>query len=151
MTSDVSIDIREVIFINVDARRGYDGLPEAVGETADAAITTLQNGAVPSAPGLWRSLAGNLRGLGEIRIGSGTDTYRVYVWLGCDLAVFVLDAGIKKSSTGSAIPRWQQERLLARRDRAVEFCTANAALLRTRFLQRAERRQGQQGWRRQDA
>ena len=27
MTSDTSIDVREVIFINPDAESGYDGLP----------------------------------------------------------------------------------------------------------------------------
>jgi len=142
MTShQASIDVREVVFINTDARKGYDGLPQAVAETVDSAITALQNGGTPSAAGLWRGLSGKLRGIGEIRINDGTDTYRIYVWLGCDPVVFVLDAGIKKSPTGGEIPRWQQDRLVDRRGRAAQVCAANQDMLRQRFVQRAERRE----------
>ena len=41
MTSDTSIDVREVVFINPAAESGYDGLPAGVGEVADGAFPSL--------------------------------------------------------------------------------------------------------------
>ncbi len=140
MTSETSIDVREVIFINPDAESGYDGLPASVGEAADGAVTLLQNGQVPTRKGLWRVLKGKLRGIGEIRINDGTNTFRVYVWLGCEPALYVLDAGMKKSPTGSEIPQWQQDRLEERRGRAAKDC-ADSADLEQAFLEKAARRE----------
>ena len=140
MTSDTSIDVREVVFINPDAESGYDVLPPSVGETADGVVTLLQNGRVPTRKGLWRVLKGTLRGIGEIRINDGTNTFRVYVWLGCEPALYILDAGMKKSPTGSEIPQWQQDRLVNRRERAAEDCAGNAAL-NLAFADRAARRE----------
>lgn len=145
MTSDTSIDVREVVFINPDAESGYDGLPPNVGETADGVVTLLQNGRVPTRKGLWRVLKGTLRGIGEIRINDGTNTFRVYVWLGCEPALYILDAGMKKSPTGSEIPQWQQDRLVNRRERAAKDCAENAALdlaFADRAARREERGQG---------
>ena len=140
MTSDTSIDVREVNFINPDAESGYDGLPASVGEVADGAVTLLQNGQVPVRKGLWRVLKGKLRGIGEVRINDGTNTFRVYVWLGCELALYILDAGMKKLPTGSEIPQWQQDRLVDRRERAARDCTDNADLEQA-FADRAARRE----------
>lgn len=140
MTSDTSIDVREVVFINPDAESGYDGLPASVGEVADGAVTLLQNGQVPTRKGLWQVLKGKLRGIGEIRINDGTNTFRVYVWLGCEPALYILDAGMKKSPTGSEIPQWQQDRLVDRRERAAKDCAENADLEQA-FADRAARRE----------
>jgi len=140
MTSDGSIDVREVIFINSDAERAYDALPPEVVELADGAVTALQNGRVPIRKGMWRGLRGKLAGVGEIRINNGTSTFRVYVWLGCEPALYILDAGMKKSPTGSEIPQWQQDRLVDRRDRAAADCKRNHADLNQAFLERAARR-----------
>lgn len=140
MTSDASIDVREVIFINPDAERGYDALPSGVIELSDGAVTVLQNGQVPVRKGMWRMLRGKLAGIGEIRINNGTNTFRVYVWLGCEPALYILDAGMKKSPTGSEIPQWQQDRLADRRERAATDCKHNQADLTRAFLDRAARR-----------
>ena len=140
MTSDTSIDVREVIFINPDAESGYDGLPAGVGEVADGAVTLLQNGQVPARKGLWRVLKGKLRGIGEIRVNDGTNTFRIYVWLGCEPALYILDAGMKKSPTGSEIPGWQLDRLVDRRERAARDCADNADLEQA-FADRATRRE----------
>jgi len=143
MTADTSIDIREVIFINPDAESGYEELPAEVGETADGVLTLLQNGRVPERKGLWRMLRGKLNGVGEIRINDNTNTFRVYLWLGCNQAIYVLDAGMKKSPTQNEIPRWQQDRLTDRRNRAAEDCANNQAELGQSLAHRAARR-GQQ-------
>jgi phage-related protein len=139
MTSDTSIDIREVIFINPDAESGYEALPADVGEAADGALTLLQNGRVPERHGLWRMLKGSLSGIGEIRINESTNTFRIYLWLGCDQAIYVLDAGMKKSPTGSEIPRWQQDRLADRRSRAEQDCAARELELSQALAQRVAR------------
>ena len=142
MTSDTAIDVREVIFINPDAERGYDGLPAGMGEEADGALTVLQNSQVPARKGLWRMLKGKLGGIGEARINDGTNTFRIYVWLGCEPALYVLDAGMKKSPTGSEIPQWQQDRLVDRRDRAArDYCATTKAELDGAYAERATRRQ----------
>ena len=140
MMSDTSIDVREVIFINPDAESGYDGLQAGVGEVADGAVTLLQNGQVPTRKGLWRVLKGKLRGVGEIRINDGTNTFRGYVWLGCEAALYIPDAGMKKSPAGSEIPQWQQDRLVDRRERAARDCADNADLEQA-FADRAVRRE----------
>ena len=140
MTSDTSIDVREVVFINPDAESGYDGLPAGVGEVADGVVTLLQNGQAPTRKGLWRVLKGKLRGIGEVRINDGTNTFRVYVWLGCEPALHTLDAGMKKSPTGSEIPGWQQDRMVDRRERAARDCADNADLEQA-FADRATRRE----------
>ena len=143
MTSDTSIDIREVIFINPDAESGYEELPVEVGETADGVLTLLQNGRVPERKGLWRTLKGKLGGVGEIRINDSTNTFRIYLWLGCIQALYVLDAGMKKSPTGNEIPQWQQDRLADRRNRAAEDCANHQAAMDQALAHRAQRRERQ--------
>lgn len=140
MTSDTSIDVREVVFINPDAESGYEMLPASVGEVADGVVTLLQNGRVPERKGLWQMLKGKLRGIGEIRINDGTNTFRVYLWLGCEPAIYILDAGIKKSPTGSDIPQWQQDRLVERRVRAAQDYLDQRAELDQALADRAARR-----------
>jgi phage-related protein len=145
MTSETSIDIREVIFINPDAESSYAELPAEVGERADSVLTLLQNGRVPERKGLWRMLRGKLGGIGEVRINDSTNTFRIYLWLGCDQAIYVLDAGMKKSPTGHEIPQWQQDRLADRRDRAAQDCAHHHVELSQALAHRAERREQQSG------
>ncbi len=143
MTSDTSIDIREVIFINPNAESGYEELPAEVGETADGVLTLLQNGRIPERKGLWRTLRGKLGGVGEIRINDSTNTFRIYLWLGCDQAIYILDAGMKKSPTGNEIPQWQQDRLVERRNRATQDCANHQIELGQALAHRAVRREQQ--------
>lgn len=88
-------------------------IPEPVLESADQAIDALQNGRqLP--PKMFGSLKGKLAGIDEIRLPYDDDTYRVYVYQGFSAVVMVLDAGIKKSTEGGNIPKWQNDRLEAR-------------------------------------
>ena len=139
MTSDSSVDEREVIFINERCRLDYEDLPEAVGESADQALTALQNNR-PLSPKMFESLSGRLDGVDEIRVPYDKNTYRVYVYRGCPWIVMVLDAGIKKSTKGKGIPRWQIELLESRLRKAKRYCADNGEDLRRAFDRRAARR-----------
>lgn len=134
MTSDESIDLKEVVFINERAHRDYREMPPEVKESADGAITEIQNER-PLPKKLLNALKGNLSGIDEIRLPYDTDTYRVYV-TAFRAAVYVLDAGMKKSKSGAAIPPNQTERLIERRKRAVKDYEDN----RAEFERDAERR-----------
>jgi hypothetical protein len=59
MTSQDSLDIREVIFVNERCRVDYEAMPAEVRESADQAIDALQN-ARPLPPKLYQSLSGTL-------------------------------------------------------------------------------------------
>jgi hypothetical protein len=82
MTSQDSLDIREVIFINERCRVDYEAMPAEVRESADQAVDALQN-ARPLPPKLYQSLGGTLTGINEIRLPYDDNTYRVYVTLKC--------------------------------------------------------------------
>lgn len=139
MTSQESLDFREVIFINQRCLVDYEALPGDVREGADQAIDALQN-AHPVSPKLFRVLHGKLSGVGEIRLPYDSDTYRVYVTLRCPWIVMILDAGLKKSTEGKNIPRWQEERLKTRHKRAQEYWTDHNSTLRAAYDKRQERR-----------
>jgi phage-related protein len=99
MTSEDSLDIREVIFINERCRVDYESMPVDVRESADQAIDALQN-ARPLPAKLRQPLHAKLSGVTEIRLAHDDNTYRVYVTLKCPWIIMVLDAGIKKSTEG---------------------------------------------------
>lgn len=139
MTSPTSLDVREVIFINERCRVDYEDLPEDVKESADQAIDAIQNGRKLS-PKLHVPLKGKLSGASEIKLPYDDDTYRIYLTLVCPWIVMVLDAGAKKSTEGSNIPKWQQERLEDRFKRTKDYCKDNEAELRTDFNNRTRRR-----------
>lgn len=134
MTSDESIDLKEVVFINQRTHQDYREMPPEVKEAADGALAEIQNER-PLPKKLFNALKGNLSGIDEIRLPYDTDTYRVYVSV-FSAAVYVLDAGIKKSKSGAAIPPNQTERLIERRKRAVRDYEDN----KTEFERDAERR-----------
>jgi phage-related protein len=97
-------------------------------------------GEFPERIGLWRALKGKLSGVGEIRLNENANTFRVYLWLGCHQAIYVLDAGMKKSPTGHDIPQWQQDRLLDRRNRAARDSANHQIVLDQALARRAARR-----------
>lgn len=139
MTSPLSVDVREVIFINERCRRDYYSLPEAVGEAADQAIDALQNGRqLP--PKMFKQLSGKLAGIDEIRIPYDDDTYRVYVIQECKWIIMVVGAEMKKSTTGKNIPKDQVERLEERLSKARAYIMQNAGELEKEFWGRQARR-----------
>ena len=113
MSVPKSKDLKEIVFINVGARQDYLDLPPDVKEMADARTTILQNGErLPQSQ--FTNLRGALDGIAEVRIGFDGDAFRVYYAVQMREVLYVLDAGIKKSHVQGEIPKWQQERLIAR-------------------------------------
>ncbi len=142
MTSGTSTDRKEVIFVNQAAFRDYAELPREVKEAADARTTILQNGGGLPAKQV-SNLKGKLAGISEIRILHDDDTYRVYFAAEYDEAIYILDAGIKKSPRKFEIPQWQVDRLVERKRKADEHYAANKALLEARAKARSEAREAQ--------
>lgn len=140
MTSQDSLDIREVIFVNERCRVDYEAMPADVRESADQAIDALQN-ARSLPPKLYQSLHGTLTDINEIRLTYDDNTYRVYVTLKCAWVIMVLDAGMKKSTKGKNIPKWQKERLETRHKKAREYCTEHDADLKADYGKRKARRE----------
>jgi phage-related protein len=135
MTSAASTDVKEVIFINQDVVGEFAALPDEVKEAADFRISIVQNGGrLPAAH--VRKLRGQLAGISEIRAGYNDDTYRVYFAAEFEKALYLLDAGIKKSPKGGEIPRWQIERLQARMSQARAHYERCAAAIEDRFQAR---------------
>lgn len=141
MTSEASVDVREVIFVNKRCEKDYLGLPKDVLETADAALDTLQNCRNLTAK-MFGPLTNDkrLQGIDEIKLPYGGEAYRVYVWLSCPYAVMVLDATQKKASTGIQMPEWQKEKLDERLKVAKAYLKANDADLLESFKGRSTRR-----------
>lgn len=123
MTSDESTDLKEVIYVNQSAHNDYEAMPPDIKEAADQAITQIQN-EKPLPAKLFKPLKANLAGIDEIVLPYDSDTYRVYVTL-YKFAVYILDAGIKKSKNSSEIPPNQKERLIYRRERALKDYETN--------------------------
>lgn len=90
MTSDDSLDVREVLFINERCRVDYEAMPADVRESADQTIDALQN-ARPLPAKLYRPLHHTLTGIHEIRLPHDDNTYRVYVTLQFPWVIMVLD------------------------------------------------------------
>ncbi|SRR6266850_806142 len=140
MTSQDSLDIREVIFINERCRVDYQAMPADVRESADQAIDALQN-ARPLPAKLFQPLHGTLAGIHAIRLRDDDNTHRVYVTLKCPWVIMVLDAGMKKSTEAKNIPKWQKERLETRYKKAREYCTEHDADLKADYDKREARRE----------
>jgi phage-related protein len=140
MTSEDSLDIREVIFINERCRVDYESMPVDVRESADQSIDALQNARLLPAK-LCQPLSAKLSGVTEIRLAYDDNTYRAYVTLKCPWIIMVLEAGMKKSTEGKNIPSWQRERLETRYKRAREYWTAHDAELRADYDKRKARRE----------
>jgi phage-related protein len=139
MTSEDSLDIREVIFVNERCRVDYEAMPADVRESADLAIDALQND-LPLPAKLYQPLHAKLTGINEIRLSYDDNTYRVYVTLKCTWIIMVLEAGIKKSTEGKNIPKWQQERLETRYKKARTYWTEHDTDLKADYDNREARR-----------
>jgi phage-related protein len=140
MTSNASTDVKEVIFVNQDAKAEYEALPDDVRETADARTTILQNGGRLPARQV-RTLQGKLAGISEIRIRYDDDTYRVYFAAEFEKAIYVLDAGMKKSPNEDEIPRWQRDRLEYRMGQAKAHYGRCVNDINARFEERRKTRE----------
>jgi phage-related protein len=139
MSSDGSIDIRAVIFINRDAETQYRSLPDEVRQSADARTSAIQDRQrLPSKAR--ESLKGKLAGIDEIKIGFDGDTYRVYYAVEFEEVIYILDAGMKKSPRRGQIPKQQVDRLVARLKAAREDYQENRAQYQADQRKRLERR-----------
>jgi hypothetical protein len=78
----------------------------------------------------------------EIRIFYDDDTYRVDFAAEYAEAIYILDAGIKRSPRDSDMPRWLIDRLVARKQNADRHYLENRLALRRRAEERPAVRQG---------
>jgi phage-related protein len=138
MSSDDSVDVREVVFVNQAAFEAYVGLPDEVrqgrcrhnGDSEPSAASTRQA----------EIAVGDLAGIDEVRIGFEGDAYRVYHLVQYDTVVYVLDAGMKKSPRGGEIPQQDVKRLVARKKQAQKDYEANKPAYQAAYNRRASRR-----------
>ena len=139
MTNKRSLDIREVIFINRQAKDAYLSLPENVRQAADARTDAIQNH--ERLPRNQReSLSGELSGIDEIRISDDGNAYRVYYLVEFKAAIYMLDAGMKKSPRGGEIPKQQVETLVERKKKAREHYAKHKDELKKAMAERLPRR-----------
>jgi phage-related protein len=137
--SRASIDEKRVIFIG-DAQADFDALPPEVRMEAAAELSNLQNGRRLKGD-RYKGLSGKLSGIGEIRLNDDGNTYRVYNVVNYREVLYVLDAGIKKSVRGGAIPQQDVNRLELRHKRAKEDYAENKVAYQAEYAERSERRQ----------
>jgi phage-related protein len=87
-----------------------------------------------------QGLSGKLAGIDEVRILFDDDTYRVYYLTQFKAAIYVLDAGMKKSAHEREIPKPQIDRLIERKKVAVAHYASNERWFETRMADRLARR-----------
>ena len=138
MISRASIDEKRVIFIG-SARADFDALPQEVRMNANAELSNLQNGRRPRGE-RYKDLSGKLSGIGELKLNDDGNTYRVYNVVTYREVLYVLDAGIKKSVRGGAIPQQDVNRLEQRHKRAKEDYAENKTAYQAEYAERSERR-----------
>ncbi|HEV2956883.1 MAG TPA: type II toxin-antitoxin system RelE/ParE family toxin [Xanthobacteraceae bacterium] len=98
-----SVDIREVVFVNAQAKHDYETMPAEVLQAADARTTAIQDH-MRLPRNQRQPLKGKLADIDEARILFDDNTYRVYYLTSFKAAIYILDAGMKKSPRGSEIP-----------------------------------------------
>src|ERR1700722_17452757 len=139
MSSDTSIDIPAIIFVNESAEDSYRNLADEVRQAADARNSAIQNNRrLPRDQR--KSLSGELAGIDEVRISFDGDTYRVYDLIEFNEVIYILDAGMKKSPRSKEIPQQQVDRLIARRKMARDDYLKNKALYLAEQQSRLQRR-----------
>jgi len=139
MSALTSVDIREVVFVNEQAKHAYESMPAEVLQAADARTTAIQNHM--RLPRHQRQpLKGKLADIDEVRILFDDNTYRVYYLTSLKAAIYVLDAGIKKSPRGSEISQQQTDRLIERKNVAVRHYITNEKWFMGRMAERLARR-----------
>jgi phage-related protein len=114
-----SVDIREVVFVNEQAKHDYQSMPAEVLQAAVARTTAIQNH-MRLPRNQRQSLRGKLADIDEVRILFDDNTYRVYYLTPFKAAIYILDAGTKKSPRGGEISKPQIERLIGRKKVAVD-------------------------------
>jgi phage-related protein len=139
MSALTSVDIREVVFVNEQAKHDYEIMPPEVQLAADARTTAIQN-RMRLPRNQRQPLKGKLAGIDEARILFDDNTYRVYYLTSFKAAIYILDAGMKKSPRGSEISKQQIDRLIERKKAAVQHHMANEKWFITRMAERLARR-----------
>lgn len=139
MSALTSVDIREVVFVNEQAKHDYESMPAEVLQAADARTTAIQNH-MRLPRNQRQALKGKLADIDEARILFDDNTYRVYYLTPFKAAIYILDAGMKKSPRGSEISKQQVERLIERKRIAVTDYLENEKWFEARMAERLARR-----------
>jgi phage-related protein len=139
MSALTSVDIREVVFVNEQAKHDYESMPADVLQAADARTTAIQNH-LRLPRNQRQALSGNLADIDEVRILFDDNTYRVYYLTRFKAAIYILDAGMKKSPRGRETQRPQINRLIERKRVAVKHYLANEKWFEARMAERLARR-----------
>jgi phage-related protein len=114
-------------------------MPAEVLQAADARTTAIQDH-MRLPRNQRQPLKGKLADIDEARILFDDNTYRVYYLTSFKAAIYILDAGIKKSPRGSEISKPQIERLVERKKVAVDHYLANERWFEARMSERLARR-----------
>jgi phage-related protein len=139
MSALTSVDIREVVFVNEQAKHDYETMPAEVLLAADARTTAIQNH-MRLPRNQRQPLKGKLADIDEARILFDDNTYRVYYLTSFKAAIYILDAGMKKSPRGSEISQQQIDRLIERKKVAVKHYMTNEQWFLARMGERLARR-----------
>jgi phage-related protein len=139
MSALTSVDIREVVFVNEQAKHDYESMPPEVLQAADARTTAIQNH-LRLPRNQRQALRGKLAGIDEVRVLFDDNTYRVYYLTSFKAAIYILDAGIKKSPRGTEISKPQIDRLIERKKVAVNHYLTNEKWFEARMADRLARR-----------
>jgi phage-related protein len=139
MSALTSVDIREVVFVNEQAKHDYEAMPAEVLLAADARTTAIQNH-MRLPRNQRQALKGKLADIDEARILFDDNTYRVYYLTSFKAAIYILDAGMKKSPRGGEISQQQIDRLIERKKVAVKHYMANERWFMARMGERLARR-----------
>jgi phage-related protein len=133
------VDVREVVFVNAQAKHDYESMPAEVLHAADARTTAIQNH-MRLPRNQRQALKRKLVDIDEARILFDDNTYRVYYLTSFKAAIYILDAGIKKSPRGGEISQQQTDRLIERKKVAEKHYRANEKWFMARMAERLARR-----------
>ncbi len=139
MSALTSVDICEVVFVNEQAKHDYETMPAEAVLAADARTTAIQNH-MRLPRNQRQPLKGKLADIDEARILFDDNTYRVYYLTSFKAAIYILDAGMKKSPRGSEISKQQIDRLIERKKVAVKHYMTNEKWFMARMTERLARR-----------
>lgn len=147
MTSDGSIDIKELVFLDA-ALKEFRLQPLDIQEAFDGSLTVVQN-LKELRPDKKKDLSNNLKGISELRADYDKNTYRTYYVSEYREVIIVLDVGIKKSKEGGEIPKEQIARLIKRKKIADQLYQKHRSTFQSRYEKRLKNRERIQN-RRQD-
>jgi phage-related protein len=101
---------RPVVWIG-SSLKDLRSMPDAVKDEVGYALDRVQNGETPRSA---TKMRGDLKGMMEIHVDEGGDTYRTMYTVKLEGIVYVLDAFQKKSKRGKETPRADIERIRQR-------------------------------------